>query len=129
MGKKDNKDQSNSVFSGTFASCGGNGGCSDWEFCAIRCFTGSCGNDGNVEHADGQFCQPCQMCTKKRFGTNGNCKKRCKQVANAAHQASSQEGMAEQEQYSANEPFTDTSVACSLLGGLAATTVAGWLLF
>ena len=75
-------------FSGSYRLCGGNGGCGSTQFCGTKCWTGGCGNAGNVgANSVGKFCQPCEKCTDKKFGTNGNCNARCKNVARARAKA------------------------------------------
>ena len=49
------------------SSCSSHSDCQTNHFCALSCFTGSCGNDGSMPaNGVGLFCQPCNQCINWR---------------------------------------------------------------
>ncbi len=54
--------------------CTAHSDCDAGEFCAIECFTGDCGVNGDIPRGTlGQFCQPCVECEAGTDSITGDC--------------------------------------------------------
>jgi hypothetical protein len=57
-----------------YPACTSNEDCSDGQFCGIECWTGACGDAGEIEAMTlGQYCQPCNECAEGSDSITGDC--------------------------------------------------------
>ena len=57
-----------------FPACTSHEDCSEGQFCGIECWTGGCGENGEVEATTlGQYCQPCSECAAGTDSITGDC--------------------------------------------------------
>lgn len=67
----------------SYPECDGPWECGKQQFCGIQCWTGFCSEDGDVPAGtSGQYCQPCDECTRNTDSVYGNCNHLCPPGAN-----------------------------------------------
>ena len=54
--------------------CTAHSDCDEGSFCSLECFTGDCGENGDIPSGTpGQFCQPCVECEMGTDSITGDC--------------------------------------------------------